>query len=189
MKSLVQFLGFQGLWFAAVLGAADGRPWLGPLALLPYLSLHAGLVPASERKRELLFAAATGALGTVLDSVLEALALMSYPSSNATWHLGFAPPFITALWIAFGTLPRLSMRWLAGHPWLAAALGALGGPLSYAAGVRLGAVAVGPVPALTWGVLALEYAFVTPLLLRLAPGTAREAVRWRDLSAARRRPL
>jgi hypothetical protein len=62
-----------------------------------------------------------------------------------------------------------SARWLAGRPALAALLGAVGGPLSFAAGARMGAVGVGPTPALTWGVLALEYALATPLLLLLAP--------------------
>jgi hypothetical protein len=83
--------------------------------------------------------------------------------------LPIVPPWITALWIGFATLPRFSLAWLRGKPWLAALLGGVAGPLSYLAGVRLGAVAVGAHPLLTFGVLAAEYALVTPLLLLLAP--------------------
>ena len=46
----------------------------------------------------------------------------------------------------------------------------MGGPLSYFAGTRMGAVAIGESSTLTWSALAAEYAVVTPLLLALAPG-------------------
>jgi hypothetical protein len=173
MKSAVQFVAFQILWFVAVSGAARGHAWLGFVAFVPYIVLHVTLVPPAERQRELTFVLLAGALGTVLDSALKALAITNYPSSVVAWPSVIVPPFITILWMAFATLPRFSMHWLRARPVLAALLGALGGPASYAAGVRLGATAVGPEPALTWGVLALEYAIVMPLLLRLAPGAVR----------------
>ncbi len=179
MKSAVQFVAFQILWFVAVSGAARGHAWLGLVVLLPYLVLHVMLVPRTERQRELTFVLLAGALGTVLDSALKALAITSYPSSVAHWPSVIVPPFITALWMAFATLPRFSMHWLRARPVLAAVLGALAGPASYGAGVRIGATAVGTVPALTWGVLALEYAIVTPLLLRRAPGAARTLAEWK----------
>lgn len=169
MKSAIQFVAFQALWFVAVVAAARGDPWSGLLALGPYLALHLWLVPREERKRELYFVAAVGALGATIDSVLEALEVTRYPSSKAQWPWIGVPPFIVALWIAFATLPRFSMRWLEPRPVLAAVLGACAGPLSYYAGVRLGATAFGPQPAMTWSLLALEYAIATPLLLRQAP--------------------
>ncbi len=173
MKSAVQFVAFQILWFVAVAGAARGNLWPGLLGLLPYLLLHLALVPKTERKRELVFVLAVGALGTTLDSVLKALAITSYPSSDADWPWAVVPPFIAVLWMAFATLPRFSMRWLAARPALAVLLGAVAGPLSYYAGVRMGATAFGAESTLTWTALALEYALVTPLLLRLAPGITR----------------
>ncbi|MFT7169041.1 MAG: hypothetical protein ACI80K_002177, partial [Paracoccaceae bacterium] len=50
---------------------------------------------------------------------------------------------------------------------LAVALGAVGGPLSFWSGSRLGAVEL-PAGWLTLGALSLEYALVMPVLLRLA---------------------
>jgi hypothetical protein len=77
------------------------------------------------------------------------------------------PWWIFAMWPMFSTTLNISMRFLQGRPWLAAALGAAGAPLSYAAGARLGAVAL---PNRT-AALALEGAgwlVILPLLIAMA---------------------
>jgi hypothetical protein len=51
-----------------------------------------------------------------------------------------APVWIIAMWAGFATLLHVALRWLLPHRWLAALLGAVGGPLAYYAGMRLGAV-------------------------------------------------
>jgi len=168
VRSVAQFAAFQLFWFAAVLGAARGHVWLGALALLPYLAW----MLARERGRARLVARwlVAGALGSLLDGALAALGLLVYPTAPPAWPAWLVPPFIASLWIAFATLPHVSLAWLAPRPALAALLGAIGGPLSFAAGVRTGAVAYGDSPLTTSAVLALEYALATPLLLRrLAP--------------------
>ncbi len=168
MKKLANFLLFQGAWFVTVAGAARGAVWVGPATFAAVAAVHLLLV--FERARELRFLLFAGVLGTIADSVLAALGATAYPSSEAAWHFPIVPPWITALWIGFATLPRFSLAWLVRRPGLAALLGAVGGPLSYLAGARLGAVAVSSEPLLTWGALAVEYALATPLLLWLAPG-------------------
>ncbi|NOT31985.1 MAG: DUF2878 domain-containing protein [Planctomycetes bacterium] len=168
MKKLANFLLFQGAWFVTVAGAARGAVWLGPATFAAVVAVHLLLV--SERARELRFLLLAGVLGTIADTVLAALGATAYPSSEAAWHLPIVPPWITALWIGFATLPRFSLAWLVRRPGLAALLGAVGGPLSYLAGARLGAVAVSSEPLETWSTLAVEYALATPLLLWLAHG-------------------
>ena len=42
---------FQAAWFAAVLGAARGMLWLGPLAMVPVLGVHPTL--AENRSGEM----------------------------------------------------------------------------------------------------------------------------------------
>ena len=168
MKSLLQFAAFQAFWLAAVLGAARGHVWLGALALVPYL---VGML-WRERERARLASRwlAAGALGSLADCALAALGLHAYPTTPAAWPAWLVPPFIASLWIAFATLPHASLAWLAPRPGLAAAFGALGGPLSFAAGVRTGAVGYGESVLATNAVLALQYALATPLFLRwLAP--------------------
>jgi hypothetical protein len=58
------------------------------------------------------------------------------------------PPWLVALWALFGTTLRGSLGWLAGRYRLSAALGAVGGALSYVGGTKLGAVTLGrsPIP-------------------------------------------
>jgi len=174
VRSALQFVGFQALWLAAVLGAARGHAWLGPLVLGPYLA--AMLVGERGRARLLLGWLAAGLLGSLLDGGLAAAGWLAYPTRPADWPVWLVPPFIASLWVAFATLPRVSLAWLAPRPVLAALLGAVGGPLSFAAGARAGAVAPGGSPVATHLALALEYAIATPLFLRwLGPRASYEA--------------
>lgn len=166
MKELANFALFQLVWFVAVLRAADGDVWSGAGAALVFLCVHLAMVARPARARELAFALGVGLVGGVLDTGLFALEATSYPTSEA-WSLPTAPPWIVALWIAFALLPRFSLAWLADHVVWAALLGAVGGPLSYAAGARLGATGVENA-LWTYGLLTLEYALAVPLMLMLA---------------------
>ena len=165
MRSAAQFAAFHAFWLVAARRAQHGHVWIAALALVPYLAW----MLRGEREWRHLAARwlVAGALGSVLDGVLAWLGLLRYPTAPAHWPAALVPPFIASLWIAFATLPRLSLAWLAPRPALAAALGALGGPLSFAAGARAGAVGYGESALATNAVLALEYALATPLLLRL----------------------
>lgn len=175
MKRLANFLLFQIGWTIAVAGAARGAIWLGPVVMAVVVGVHVGMV--SDRARQLRYILLVGLFGTLADTLLASLGATSYPSSAPHWPFAFAPPWISALWIGFATLPRFSLAWLAQRPWLAALLGATGGPLSYFAGVRMGAVGVSADPLLTWASLAVEYSLATPLLLHFAPRSpAQDAV-------------
>lgn len=165
MKSALQFVLFQGLWFAAVLGAARGLPWLGLVALAPYLAAHRLFL--GESGARLARGTALGLAGAAADCALAAVGLLRYPHSPEAWPSALVPPWIVALWIAFALLPAHSLAWLAPRPRLAFLLGALGGPLSALGGVRAGALALGEPRALALALLALEYGVGTVLLLRL----------------------
>ena len=59
-----------------------------------------------------------------------------YPSGQpVAWR---APYWIVALWGLLATAPNVTLRWLKRRPALAAVLGAICGPASFLAGVRLG---------------------------------------------------
>jgi len=175
VRSLAQFAAFQALWFVAVLGAGAGHVWLGVFALVPYLAWM--LAPESGRARLAARWIAAGLLGSLVDCGLAALGLLAYPTTGPGWPSWLVPPFIASLWIAFATLPHVSLAWLAKRPLLALLLGAVGGPLSYAAGERAGAVGHGASVLVVNAVLALEYALATPLFLRwLGPSGAVRSV-------------
>jgi len=166
VRRVLDFCLFQGVWFAAVVGAARDRPAAGPLAALVLLAWS---VPRAPRpRRALVRALVAGLAGFALDSLGATLGLLAYPCVPAGWPEGLAPPFVAALWLAFATQVDGSLAWLAGRPRSALLLGAVGGPLSFLAGARLGAVAIGQPAGVAWALLALEFACATWALSRTA---------------------
>jgi hypothetical protein len=162
-RTLLNIAAFQLSWFGCVLGAVKGYPLLGPAIVSIVVVLHLSL--AHRPGRELVLILLAGALGALFDSALVSSGWIVYP--NGTIWAGTAPYWIVALWLAFATTLNLSMRWLRGSPWVAALFGAIGGPLSYAAGARLGGLQfVNEAAAL--GALAIGWAVITPLLVELS---------------------
>lgn len=161
---LVNVAGFQVGWFACVLGAASGRPWLGPLVALPLVLWH--LRGAARPLAEARLLAAAGLLGLVLDSALVLAGRLSF--TRGVLVAGLAPYWMVTLWVLFATTFNVSLRWLRGHLPLATLFGAVGGPLAYLAGGRLGAAEILEPAWLTYLAVAAVYALATPLLLLLA---------------------
>jgi len=162
-RSVINFALMQAGWFACVLGAAHGLPWFGTGATLAIVAWHAARAvrPAEELKLIALVTLAGGSF----DSALTAAGWVAFPNGQlAPW---LAPHWIFALWALFATGLNVSLAWLKGRWWLAAAIGAAASPLSYWAGVRLGA-ATFVEPLLMFPALALGWAVILPAILRLA---------------------
>jgi len=162
-KILLNFVAFQLGWFACVLGGANDLALAGTLAVAAVVGMH--LVLAQRPGPEALLIAVAAAVGLAWDSMLVALGLMNYPSGN--FAPGLAPHWIVAMWALFATSLNLSMSWLKGRPRLAAVFGAVGGPLAYLAGERLGGLQM-PDPVAALGIQAIGWAVILPLLTRLA---------------------
>jgi len=161
LRVILNILGFQIGWFACVLGAASGRPWLGPLVAAPVLAWHLARAARPEREAGLLLLA--GLVGLVLDSILVQAGRLRF--AEGTVVPGLAPYWMLTLWLLFASTFNLSLRWLRDRLGLAALFGAVGGPLAYAAGARLGAAEALEPLALTLAAVSLSYALATPLLL------------------------
>lgn len=173
---LINLAGFQLGWFACVLGAAHGLPWLGPLVALPvlYRHLRAAAAPAAEAR--LLLAAAL--VGLAIDSALLATGRLAFTEGVLLPPL--APYWMVTLWLLFASTFNVSLRRLRERPLFAAGLGAAGGPLAYLAGEGLGAARILEPAWATHLAVAVAYAVATPALLTLArrlDGFARGAVR------------
>lgn len=163
MATFVNFILFQVAWFACVLGGARGIPWIGPAVVAAVAAYHLSRVPDPKSELHLLVLAA--GIGAAFDSALAATGWLSYPSGQ--WHPLLAPYWIVALWVAFATTLNVSLNWLKGRLLLALAFGAVGGPLAYFAGAKLGGVTFyEPVLALT--ALAFGWASITPTLVMIA---------------------
>jgi hypothetical protein len=162
-RTAVNVVMFQVAWFAAVIGAARGMLWLGPLAMIPTLAVH--LLLQDDRRGEVKLLLAAGLLGFLFDTTFVAGGVFT-----PLQHLlprPFSPPWMICLWLNFAATLNVSMAWLRGRYLLAAAFGAIGGPLAYYSGARLGATETLPT---TTGMLllAIGWGFMTPLLVWLA---------------------
>ena len=154
-------VGQQLGWFACVLGAAHGHPFLGATIGIVIVCFH--LRAVSDPGQEIKLLALAAGLGLVIESALQAQGLLRYasPWRAVPW---LCPPWIAVLWIQFGTTLRFGFRWLRGRPGVAALFGMIGGPLAFRAGEALGAVRFAPDRRLTYLALAIVWGISFPVL-------------------------
>ena len=163
MNVVVNFVLFQVGWFACVLGGANGLPWVGPVVVGLIAAFHLVRVPDARVEGTLLLIAAL--IGAVFDSFLVGRGWLEYPSGQLS--PGTAPYWIVAMWVAFAMTLNISLDWLKRSRLLAVAFGAVGGPLAFIAGSKLGGVTfIDQTAALI--ALSVGWAVLTPLLLALA---------------------
>jgi hypothetical protein len=163
MRLALNFILFQLGWFSCVLGAANGMSWAGPIVVLAIVVIH--LVLSLRPAQELRLVLSAMVLGLVMDSLLVASGWVAYPGGSLFGAI--APYWIIAMWALFATTLNVSLGWMKNRIVVAILFGAVGGPLSYFGGQKLGAmVFLQPIPALI--ALAVIWAVAMPLLARLA---------------------
>ncbi len=136
MKLLANILVYQVCWLACILGGANGLPLAGVAVVALAVAWH--LYLADSPRVELALLGLAGVVGAIWDSLLVAAGWLVYPSG--TLIDGTAPYWIVALWVGFATTFNVSLRYFKRRLWLATLLGAVGGPLAFLAGERLGGV-------------------------------------------------
>ncbi len=159
------YLSYYVGWLACVYGAAHGLSAVGVgvaglLVLIHFVLTH-------TLREEITMIIVIGALGTLVDSFQAASGLLVYQSRYASvpW---LGPIWITAIWVLFASTINWSFGWLKGRTWLAAVLGAIGGPVSYTAGERIGAVRFQHDYIVTMLALAAIWSLVLPAFFALA---------------------
>ncbi|MFW5926952.1 MAG: DUF2878 domain-containing protein [Wenzhouxiangella sp.] len=168
---------FQLSWPACVAGASWGvAGWTGTLvvAALVLWQLH----PGRRHPNDWYMIGLCLGIGFVLDTLWLRTGLLAYampwPSN------GFAPFWILLLWLALALVLNHSMSLFKERLWLIGMLAAVGSPISYYAGSRVGAVEwLAPV----WQVVlatGLSWALLLPGLFWLA----RRPPRRRDMPKA-----
>ncbi|QJR13738.1 DUF2878 domain-containing protein [Usitatibacter palustris] len=151
---------FQLAWFACVLGAAARIPSLGLLVVAAVVTWH--LARARQPRRELVMLGVAVLVGAAFETLLVQMGWVRYPEGALLE--GLAPAWMVALWALFATTLNVSLRWLRARLGLAAVLGALGGPASYYAGSRLGAMELTALDAALVAI-AIGWALLLPALL------------------------
>ncbi|OOG56477.1 DUF2878 domain-containing protein [Rhodanobacter sp. C03] len=132
MKFWISLIGYQLVWFGAVIGAEHGLAWPGVAGMLVYAACQLGV--ARHYKADLSLMATAIVMGFLLDGGLIRAGLASYAAS---WpSAAMAPAWILALWATFSLTFTQSLAYLQTRLWLAVLLGAIGGPLAYLSAAR-----------------------------------------------------
>lgn len=159
--TLLSFAGFQLVWFACILGARAGRPWIGPLVAA--LSAAVQIGSARDWRVDLALAGVAALVGYAADSALVLAGVLTFPERAA---LGWPSPiWMVALWVNLAVTLRRLLGYLLGRYVLGAVFGAIGGPLAYLAGVQMGAARFGIGREAALAVVAVEWLVALPLLL------------------------
>ena len=154
---------FKAGWLAAVFAAAASLPILGTAAIGIAVAVH--LWRSDAPRDELLLLALAAALGFAWESLLVYTGIVQYGANAAL--AAIAPYWIVALWVLFATTLNVGMRWLRKNLLVASVFGALGGPLSFLAGEKAGAVSFSDTST-ALVVIGLGWAVMLPLLVRYA---------------------
>lgn len=158
-------IGYQVVWFCAVIGAGSGRWWPAVLASAVFVAWQWAV--SRQRATDARLVGVALACGMAIDGGLAASGLAHYATA---WPFAtFAPAWILAVWAAFAMTLTQSMRWMQPRLAAAALLGAIGGPLAYLGAARgWSAIAFAPPqwPALL--ALAALWLLAMPLLAGLA---------------------
>lgn len=99
--------------------------------------------------------------GVLIDSLLAMMGVYIFSDSGQFLPV---PLWLVMLWLVFAATVRHSLRYLQDKYWLAAALGAVGGPLSYLGGMKLGAVDFGYSLVAVLVILSLIWACLMPVI-------------------------
>jgi hypothetical protein len=177
LLALFNFLAFEAAWLSAVTGGATGRGLLLSLPVVAVVAIHLAINRARLRSEIALILAVT-LFGILMETGFLGAGLIRY--TGMTEGQVLPPVWIAALWFGFGTLPNACLAWLKGRWFLQAVLGFVSGPITYWAGVKLGAATL-PDPGAGGALfaIALAWALALPAIFlmaeALAPAPARPA--------------
>lgn len=159
MRKIINFIAFQSAWFAAVLGSANGMPWLGVVVVPLALGLHLAL--STDWRPELLLAFCAAVMGFATDTLL--IAAGAFSPISYLFPAPYSSLWMVMLWVNLSATMNVSMAWLRGRYALGAVFGAIGGPMAYYSGAKLGAMTQLPEPGgLLW--IGIAWAIALPLL-------------------------
>ena len=162
MAKFWNFVFFQLGWFACIIGAANQQVLWPVIGTLTYIAIHIWRSKSPSLEVKLIFKAVL--LGVSADTLIANLGFLSFEDAWPSVYL--SPVWMWTLWTLVASTINGSLSWLRGRPVVSAILGAIAGPLSYEAGIRMGAGAWGP-NGQTGGLilLAIVWGLAIPLFL------------------------
>lgn len=171
MSFWANLIGYQIVWFCAVIGAGRGLWWPGVIAAAIFIPLHFAFARQDRRGRATDFGLLLIALlaGAALDGAIAISELGRYAANEVALPSGGAPLWILSMWASFALTLRHSMTFLLGRPILALVFGAVGGPVAYLGAARGWQAIVFAEPRwMALGLLAIGWGLAISLLTLLA---------------------
>jgi hypothetical protein len=126
LYTLTNAIIFQVGWFICIL---FGNFWAGLFTLCAFI-FH--FSTSSTRKADALAVCLCVAIGLIHDSILLHGEFLHFQEGG-----DFSPLWLVCLWALLGINLHHSLRWIYQRPLIAGGLGAICGPLTYLAGIRL----------------------------------------------------
>lgn len=159
--TVLNLIFFKLGWIACILFAASGQPALALLCVAAVVAMH--LLRVAVPVKEALLLVFAGLMGLAWESFMVASGLIEYPGAAHN----IAPYWIVAMWVLFATTFNHGFKWIKRHWLLAAAFGAIGGPIAFASGQALGAAQFADTTAALTAIGA-GWALMLPLLALVA---------------------
>ena len=159
---IINFVLFQVGWFIGVLGATYNQTYFALTLSIVILMVHFAII--KNRILELKLIIIAGLIGLLFDGALLNFDLIIYNDPGLPYPL--TPIWIVMLWMFFAMTLNHSLAWLRQKIYISILFGALGGPLAYIAGEKLGAITLLSTNSII--ILSIGWAFITPVLLIIA---------------------
>jgi hypothetical protein len=137
MMVIAQIILLNVLWFASVLGAANGL--LMPSVVAAFILLAVIFIYQGFDQQDGKIIGISVLMGLLIDGFLSNSGWLVY--ANHGHQVSFLPPvWIMLLWLGFGATIRTGMSWMFNNPLLGSVFMLIGAPLSYYSASRLGGV-------------------------------------------------
>lgn len=164
---------FQCAWFACVLGSAKGLTWPAVLCFIALATYQ--LQEKRRHPNDIKLVVVSIGLGLLIDSFWINAGFLVFTENGPLAQL--APAWIILLWMSFALTINHSLGWLNKHPSLPILMGLVGGPLSYLAGLRFGAVEYLQGTLVTSIALGVAWAVSLAILVKLAQQTEAQSLK------------
>lgn len=149
---IVSFVLFNALWLSAVAGRESYILLSGFLLVLQFF-YSVAVAKVSWTLILRLFA-----VGLLLEAISISLGVIDFTG-------GYFPLWLMMLWLGFSAMAPVALDWLVPKPMFAILVGAVSGPLSYVAGIKLNAGTISSMPlvigayAVIWGLMMAYFVY------------------------------
>ena len=135
--NIFNVISFYVVWWGCVIGVNLEHNYLGLLLTCLFVIFHLNIISNLNKEWKLLVACF--ALGSIVESIHLHSGILVYKGYILNNEI-FPPSWIICMWIGFGGTLNYSMGWMKSSWILQFVMGAVFGPISYVAGVKLGVI-------------------------------------------------